>query len=263
LLLSIKNPYIHTYSLSFYSLRVLLKGTRWRSLHLVSFPYDIVYKECLFLFCITKFSDLFPCFGIRYISVSSQCRDRTMSRILEQVENKDGDIVKIYREQHLVDPLRPNDVVKMALKHSRYDLGHDLDVVDCANSLTELRSLIEETYDVAYIAEIHLYDHSGLRVKVGPFNGLSQGHAHFDSGPVGYAFITEDKTVDGWDDDKLEDVVVSQVEQLDKYLRGDVWRYEVVSNDEREEQLDSCGRFYDIENLKDYAGIAEETEVQI
>jgi len=186
-----------------------------------------------------------------------------MNRILEQVENEDDDIVKIYRDTHAVDPLKPHDIVKMALMHSRYDLGHDLDVVDRANSLTELRSLIEELYDVAYIAEVHLYDHSGLRVKVGPFSGLSQGHARFDSGPVGYAFITEEGAGDDWDDDKLEEVVEAQTKHLDKFLRGDVWRYEVVSNDEDEELLDSCGGFYDVENLKHYAGIAEETEVEV
>jgi len=187
-----------------------------------------------------------------------------MSRTLEQVENKDGNTVKIMRDRVPVNPLRENDIVKLALKHSRHDLGHDLDLTDHANSLEELRSMIKDRHDVAFIAKVYLYDHSGLRIKIGPFNGLARGHARFDSGPVGYAFITEEAARDDWSDERLRDVAEDMVGVYDQYLRGDVCRYKEVTNDDGDEGLvDSCGGFYDIENLKDYAGIADDTEVKV
>lgn len=181
---------------------------------------------------------------------------------IQTVENENGNIVKIYRDKHAESPLRPHDTVKLALKHSRYDLGHDLDAVEDAGSLTELRSLIEERHDVVHMEKVHLYDHSMLRVKTGSFNGPAQGYARFDSGPVGYAFITESDVSEGYSDERVKDMVESGVELYDQFLRGDVWRCEVV-DEGSEEVLDSCSQFYRMESLKEFAGVAEDVEVAL
>src|ERR1035437_3649426 len=83
------------------------------------------------------------------------------------------------------DPMNPREepLTVMAAFHKRYLLGdkdHGYNHKDF-NSWDEMEKAIVKNEKPAAIAKLFLYDHSGLRIKVGSFNGLlPQGHAEFD-----------------------------------------------------------------------------------
>ena len=75
----------------------------------------------------------------------------------------------------------------------------------------------------------------------------------WDSGQVGFAFITRETALKEWGGkrltkaviDKAEACIRSEVETYDQYLRGDVYGY--VIEDEDGDTLDSCWGFYGLE----------------
>jgi len=104
---------------------------------------------------------------------------------------------------------------------------------------------------VALISPLFLYDHSGLRIKIGSFYGLlPQGHARFDSGKVGFIYATKEdirktfkvKRISKKTLQEAEESLKQEVEDYDKYLSGEVYGYNIVLGD-------SCGGYYDIDGL--------------
>jgi hypothetical protein len=111
---------------------------------------------------------------------------------------------------------------------------------------------------------LYLYDHSGLRMKVGSFQGLlPQGHAEFDTMKVGYIYIDKKKVIEqygGWNKEtraKAIKVLEAEVETYDRYLSGSVYGYLV--KDEDGEVLDSCWGFYGMNEVINEAKAAAET----
>ena len=115
------------------------------------------------------------------------------------------------------------------------------------------------------ILHVYLYDHSGLRIKVGSFQGLlSQGHAEFDSGQVGFIYVTHETIkkeygkVDKKNLETAERVLRGEIATLDQYLRGDVYGFIIKEAKSCEtckhteyETVDSCWGFYGIESVAD------------
>jgi hypothetical protein len=86
-------------------------------------------------------------------------------------------------------------------------------------------------------------------VKIGSFQGLlPQGHAEFDSGQIGFIFVSKEKARKEYGKltkaalVKVEKYLAGEVEVYDQYLSGDVYWFKKV--DENGEVLDSCGGFY-------------------
>jgi len=141
----------------------------------------------------------------------------------------------------------------MVCFHNRYTLGDKTDFKsDDFESWEELEKAIVKKEGRVLIYPLYLYDHSGLRMKIGSFAGLlPQGHAEFDSGKVGYIYISYKKIREEWGkkEGRLSQKAINQakkclareVEEYDQYLSGDVWRIHVKLNGET---IDSCGGFY-------------------
>lgn len=94
-----------------------------------------------------------------------------------------------------------------------------------------------------------LYDHSGISMSTGPFIGRAQ-HAEWDSGRVGFIYVTKDavRKEFGWKKltkariRQIEKYLEGEVETYDQYLQGDVYEYAIT--DDEGNCLDSCGGFY-------------------
>lgn len=57
----------------------------------------------------------------------------------------------------------------------------------------ELEQAVTERAKPLAIAELYLYDHSTQTIKIGSFAGmLPEGHAHFDTMPVGWIMVTKE-----------------------------------------------------------------------
>lgn len=144
-------------------------------------------------------------------------------------------------------PREYDNLGTMVCFHRRYNLGdkHSLS----ANMFVgwdEVEGYLRNEKHAVLVLPLYLYDHSGLRIKVGSFDGLlPQGHAEFDSGMVGFIYVSREKLLAEYGGSRVskkkladaEKVLRSEVAVYDTYLRGGFVGY-VVEKDG--EHIDSC-----------------------
>jgi len=107
--------------------------------------------------------------------------------------------------------------------------------------------LKKEIKDIVVCKAVHLYSHSGESISTS-FSGSYA--CRWDSGTIGFAIVTKQDIRDNWGIkrvtqkwiDKAEAILDGEVETLDQYIRGEVYGFEVV--DENDEHVDSCYGFY-------------------
>ena len=167
-------------------------------------------------------------------------------------ETYKGYTIKIDQDDIDESPREWGTLGKMVCFHNRYTLGdkNDFDKDDF-QSWGELEKAIRKTEDTRVIAPLYLYDHSGLRIKIGNFYGLlPQGHAEFDSGQVGFIYVTNEairkeynvKKVTKNMIEKALKVLENEVKLYDQYISGDIYRFFIEDADGVE--VDSCGGNY-------------------
>ena len=165
--------------------------------------------------------------------------------------NHKGYSIEIEPAEFPENPREWDNLGKMVCFHSRYDIGdkHDYKADDYSN-WNELEADIIDTENPVCIYPVYLYDHSGLRIKIGSFSNLPQGHAEFDSGQVGFIYVTEEdikkwylvKSVTPEIEKRVEKALRAEIETYDNYLSGEVFGYEIKAPNG--EHLDSCWGFY-------------------
>lgn len=121
--------------------------------------------------------------------------------------------------------------------HRRYSLGDEQPASDPQEWMAENHN------DVFVILPVYMYDHSGITIRTTPFS------CPWDSGQVGYIYCTKRNAKDcGFSltaegsVERVTEGLVSEVEQYDQYLRGDVWGFRLLTDDD--ELVDSCWGFY-------------------
>lgn len=181
---------------------------------------------------------------------------------------KDDKILAITQDENPESPREWDNLGTMLCFHRRYNLGDkDQPTYDCFNRFEEVEEYIMEEEKAVLMLPLYLYDHSGLRMKVGSFAGfLPQGHAEFDSGQVGYIYVSQE-TLDNEqvNKEKAKAILEGEVETYDQYLRGDIWGFTLYTvktcnlGHEHREAIEGCWGFYgtDFEEngLFDSAGI--------
>lgn len=153
------------------------------------------------------------------------------------------------------DPFNPrveNDHLgTMVCFHTLYNLGdkgHGYHHGDY-NGWEGLRDKLVE--DGAWvILPVYLLDHSGLRIACGDFGDK------WDSGQVGFIFMTRAKAVENWGNlpelelqDKAMSCLKSEIEVYDQYLTGDVYGIvkETYNADKESIDCDHCWGFIGFE----------------
>jgi len=167
-------------------------------------------------------------------------------------EKYKGYEIKISQDECAENPREAWDNLGvMVCFHNRYNLGdqnHGLNK-DGFNSWNELEDYIKKEYDPAVILPMYMYDHGIQRVKVGSFQGLlPQGHAEFDSGMIGFIYVSKEKVRKEYSvkkiSKKLRERVAgyleSEVKVYDWWMSGQVYGYQV----EAEGIDESCWGFY-------------------
>lgn len=152
----------------------------------------------------------------------------------ETYKFKDGRQLEIHSDDDAESPRSDDNLGTMVCFHKSYclgDTGHGYDQDDY-QSWWGLQNAITADNPDCIILPMFMYEHSGLRVKVGSFQGhLPQGHAEFDSGQIGYIFICRDKIEHefgdhgGRTDEQIEGYLRGEVETYDQHLRGDRWGF--------------------------------------
>lgn len=195
--------------------------------------------------------------------------------IYKKAEN-DQAILTIYHDDTASDPREEFDNLgHMICWHSRYCLGdkhnyneprtfleilafqyeesdNEVDYYEKSND--ELLDIIQEN---AVILPLFLYAHSGITMNTGGFS------CPWDSGQVGYIYVTKEEVVEEYGDfskenqTKAKKVLEAEVKTYDQYLTGDVYGFVLEQKKDcgscghiEKEQVDSCWGFYGDEFLE-------------
>ena len=149
------------------------------------------------------------------------------------------------------DPVNPrldfDNLGKMICFHKRYNLGdaHHIDWSDF-NGWDEMATHLTQAHEAAVILPLFLYDHSGLTLQTSPFS------CPWDSGQIGFIYLDRTnllneapgqpkiltKAAKAW----ATRCLLTEVEEYDQYLTGDVWGYVIEDSDGHE--VESCWGFY-------------------
>jgi len=104
--------------------------------------------------------------------------------------------------------------------------------------------LNEEGEKVIAIYPIVKYEHSGVSYSLGTMHG-------FDYSNNGFYIITEKTQKEvGTEKKDFEKVIKDELEVYNQWCNGEVYRFTLF--DKNGEFVDSCGGFYDIEDIKEY-----------
>lgn len=199
-----------------------------------------------------------------------------MSEALETIE-KDGLLGEIFHDDTCDETPRDWDNLGvMECFHRRYNLGDETDHKSSDfNGWEEFRQHLIKKHNAVVILPLYLYDHSGLRIKVGSFAGLlPQGHAEFDTMVVGFIYATREAILKEYGPHKkdakgcllelvpakrlnkemlkkAEEQLNAEVKVYDQYLCGDVYGVAVSRKVKcgecgkvEKETIDSCFGFY-------------------
>lgn len=107
------------------------------------------------------------------------------------------------------------------------------------NSMDEVKKHLMDSFDIACIIPVYAYIHGDITLSCSPFS------CQFDSGQVGYIFMTQ-KTAD---DNKLTDelemakILQQEIAIYCCYVQGNAYGYE-ISEPVNGQELDSCWGFY-------------------
>jgi len=178
-----------------------------------------------------------------------------------RTEEHKGFKIKFFQDDNPINPRENDNLGKMVCFHRHYDLGdkHDLNTENFGG-WDEIQKYLIKEKDAVIIHPLRLYDHSGISISMStcyPYND------QWDSMCVGFIYVDKDTVKKEYgkltksNRQKIENCLAGEVEEYDKYLRGDVYGF--VIEDADGEQLESVWGYYDdIDNtLKECQGIID------
>ena len=155
-----------------------------------------------------------------------------------------GCTITISPDEFAESPRYDDNLGTMICCHGRYKLG-DRDI-----QYNEVDSVLEEFGDDMISLPLYLYDHSGITMNTTGFS------CPWDSGQVGRICVSLDTVRNEYgviNDEVIErvtQVLISEVEVYDQYLRGDIYEFEIVYPDGAQDTLCGC---YDYDYCKQEA----------
>ena len=142
-----------------------------------------------------------------------------------------GRTVLIVSDDSPSNPMEDDTLSQIVHWHRRYDLGEE--APDGLDGVDGVREWIEKEKGGVHIMPLFIYDHSGITIWVGdnePF--IYSAHRGWDTGQVGFVFTTP-KLIDliGTPEDRVDEVIKSEVKEFDLYLTGEAYGYEILDAD--------------------------------
>ena len=173
--------------------------------------------------------------------------------IYKENKLKDGHILQIFQDTWAESPRSWDNLGTMAIFHKRYNFGDEVDFAsDDFENWSEMQEYIINNLKAAVCIPIFMYDHSGITINTEGFS------CPWDSGQVGFIYVTEEKLKDEYakttltekDIERAMASLESEVKIMNRYVMGDVYGFQLIKREKGEEDLiiDSCSGFYG-ENL--------------
>jgi hypothetical protein len=164
--------------------------------------------------------------------------------VYKQVKNENG-VLKIVYDTFASNPREMHDNLGiMVCYHGRYILGDKSFNPSNYNGWDEvLKGECGNPNEIIYLP-LYLYDHSGITISTTPFS------CKWDSGQVGWIYVTKEqirkeygvKRVTKKVIEEVLKILVSEVEEYDYYLKGEVFGYIIEDNEGNE--IDSSYGYY-------------------
>jgi len=175
-----------------------------------------------------------------------------MDNLIETIEYK-GYNINIYPDTEPDSPRNWDNLGIMVCFHHKYDLGDKTDLTfDEFEGWEELEKYLVKEKQAIVIAPLYMYEHSGISIKIGSFYncGLSQGHARFDSGQIGFIYVDKETLIKEYGIKRITQkikntargVLEGEVETYNNYVSGDGYGYQV--EDKEGNDIHSCWGFY-------------------
>lgn len=147
--------------------------------------------------------------------------------------------INIRQDENSTSPREWDNLGTMVCFHRRYNLGDKHSFSSPADFYKDFLTTFK-----GVVLPLYLYDHSGITMNT---TGFSCG---WDSGQVGWIYITDEKILSEYGGkrvtakliERVKGYLVNEVKTYDDFLRGNVYGFQVVDNEEME--LDSCWGFY-------------------
>lgn len=168
-----------------------------------------------------------------------------MNELVETHEHL-GWTIKVFTDDNPSNPRTEWDNAgTMTCFHKRYNLGDETDLCDSQFSGWQgLSDYLIKECGAKVILPLYLYDHSGITMSTGKFD------CPWDSGQVGFIWISKEKILKEWGKKKLtkkclekaEACLRNEVKVYDHYLTCAVYGYVVETPDG--EEVDSCWGYY-------------------
>lgn len=164
-----------------------------------------------------------------------------MDNSYKTIEYK-GQEIELHYQEDPINPREWDNLGTMVYSHSRYILG-DEKIPNDLRGASEVMGWISENYgDIAVILPLYIYDHGGITMNTSGFS------CQWDSGQVGYIFITKERVRKNYEVkriskkllERLNKILTSEVKTFDQYITGQVFGY--IADD------DSCWGYYDEED---------------
>ena len=166
--------------------------------------------------------------------------------------------VELWPDEDPGNPRENDNFGMMECFHNKYKLGDRTEHSSKDfGGWGQLAEHLKAEHGAEIILPLYLYDHSGLRMKVGSFQGLlPQGHAEFDSGQVGFIYATKADILGNWNVKQLskallkkaEERLTAEVTEYDLYLSGQVYGYQIFK-DAPAPKCPTCGHVGEPEEL--------------
>lgn len=141
-------------------------------------------------------------------------------------------------EQRNISPDGNPENLRRTIESAYYD--------DTENTVESHIKLIQEHWgeDFKFIVPITRYEHSGVKYSLGARQG-------WDYSTCGFYIITQKQWEEAGqpDTDTMVEVVKTEIDLYNRWANGEVYRFTL--QDENGDFQDSCGGFYDIEDIRD------------
>jgi len=178
-----------------------------------------------------------------------------------------GDLtVRIELDPEPPTPRDSDNLGRMVCLHRRYSLGdeHDYRAED-HSGWADLEAHVLRDHPGAVVLPIYMMDHSGLSISTSDAMFRAFDSAGWDWGQIGFTFASVETIREAFGGRRIsrklraqvEDVLRAEVEEYDRYLRGDCYAFTI--EDASGEILDSCGGFLGLDHAITQArAVAEE-----
>lgn len=160
--------------------------------------------------------------------------------------------VNVENSEWFESPREFDNLGKMVFHHKRYDFPNEIEFdFESCNDWDKVEKSIKKKFGPMIMKKVWLYDHSGFTFSTSSFYGkLPQGHAEFDSGVVGFMFVTlkdirkEYGKAGKKEIEKVSNILKNELSVYNKYVNNECYMFSV--EDENENHIDSCNGYYDV-----------------